>query len=93
LRDVAVRDTIIRDSASLPAPLRTMLNGLQIGQLTAPETTAQGVELFALCAREETKAETPRAHEAKQKIFSKRFEAQSKRYLKQIRRSAMIEYK
>jgi peptidyl-prolyl cis-trans isomerase SurA len=93
IRDVAVRDQIIRDSASLPAPMRTMLNGLEVGQLTSPEATQQGIELFALCGREETRAETPRSHEARQDIYNKRFDAQSKRYLEQLRRSSMIEYK
>ena len=93
MRDVAVRDMIIRDSATLPEQMRTMLNNLEIGRLTSPEAAAQGVEVFALCGKEETRAETPRKHEARQEIFSKRYEARSKRYLQQVRRSAMIEYK
>jgi peptidyl-prolyl cis-trans isomerase SurA len=93
LRDVAVRDEIVRSSASLPAPLRTMLNNLEIGKLTTPETTAQGVEVFALCGKEVTRAETPRRQEARQEIFAKRYEAQSKQYLERVRRSMMIQYK
>jgi peptidyl-prolyl cis-trans isomerase SurA len=93
IRDVAVRDSIIRDSANLPEAMRTMLNSLEIGKLTAPEPTAQGIEMFALCGKEETKAETPRQHEARQEIFTKRYEEQSKRYLEDVRRSAMVEYK
>ena len=93
LRDVAIRDTIVRNSASFPEQIRKMLNGLEIGKLTPPETTAQGIEVFALCGREVTRAETPRKQEARQEIYSKRFEEQSKRYLERIRRAAMIEYK
>lgn len=93
LRDVAVRDPITRSSASLPEQLRVMLNNLEIGKLTTPETTAQGVEVFALCGKEVTRAETPRKQEARQEIYAKRFEEQSKRYLERVRRSAMIEYK
>lgn len=93
LRDVAVRDPIIRISASLPPPLRTMLDSLEIGKLTTPDISAQGIEVFALCGKEVTRAETPRRHEARQEIFAKRYEAQSKQYLQRVRRSAMIEYK
>jgi peptidyl-prolyl cis-trans isomerase SurA len=93
LKDVAVRDPIIRDSATLPAPLRTMLDGMEIGKLTTPETTTQGIEVFALCRKEATRADTPRQQEARQEIYAKRYDAQSKRYLAQVRRSAMIEYK
>jgi peptidyl-prolyl cis-trans isomerase SurA len=93
LRDVAVRNTVFRNSAVLPAQARTMLNNLEIGKLTAPETTAQGIEVFALCGKEETRAETPRKQETRQEIYAKRYEAQSKRYLERVRRSSMIEYK
>lgn len=93
LHDVAVRDQIIRSSATLPVPLRTMLDSLEVGKLTAPDATAQGIEVFALCGREVTRAETPRRHEARQEIFNKRYEAQSKQYLQRLRRQAMIEYK
>jgi peptidyl-prolyl cis-trans isomerase SurA len=94
LRDVAVRDPIVRNSADLPAPLRTMLNTLEIGRLTTPETTPQGIELFALCARRETQqGDTPLKRAAREQLFSKRFEEHSKRYLEQIRRRAMIEYR
>lgn len=93
LRDVAVRDIIIRNSATLPAPMRTMLNGVEIGKLTTPEQTAQGIEVFAVCGKEVTRSDTPRKQEARQEIYAKRYEAQSKRYLQKIRRGAMIEYK
>jgi peptidyl-prolyl cis-trans isomerase SurA len=93
LRDVAVRNTVFRNSAVLPPQARTMLNNLEIGKLTAPETTAQGIEVFALCGKEETRAETPRKQETRQEIYAKRYEAQSKRYLERVRRSSMIEYK
>jgi len=93
MHDVAVRDTVIRNSASLPGPLRTMLNSLEIGKLTTPERTAQGIEVFALCGKEETRAETPRKQETRQEIYAKRYNAQSERYLERVRRSSMIEYK
>jgi peptidyl-prolyl cis-trans isomerase SurA len=93
LRDVAVRGQIFRNSADVPATFRTVLNDLPIGKLTTPEITPQGVEVFALCARKETKATTPLREEVKQEMFTKRYDAQSKRYLEEIRRSAMIEYK
>jgi peptidyl-prolyl cis-trans isomerase SurA len=93
LRDVAVRDAITRNSSSLPEEMRKRLNSVEIGKLTTPEQTAQGIEAFAVCGREVTRADTPRKQEARQEIFQKRYEAQSKRYLQQIRRSAMIEYK
>ncbi len=93
LRDVAVRDPVKRTSADLPPALRDVLNNTPIGKLTKPEVTAQGVEVFALCERTENKIDTPQKRGVRQEIFTTRFEAQSKRYLKEVRRSSMIEFK
>jgi peptidyl-prolyl cis-trans isomerase SurA len=93
LRDVAVREPITRNSADLTPQLRDLLGNMQIGRLTAPEVTAQGLQMFAVCAKKETTSESPLKHEVREQIFSKRYESESKRYLDEIRKSAMIEYK
>jgi peptidyl-prolyl cis-trans isomerase SurA len=61
--------------------------------LTAPEVTAQGLQMFAVCAKKETTTESPLKHEVREQIFTKRFESESKKFLDEIRKSAMIEYK
>jgi peptidyl-prolyl cis-trans isomerase SurA len=49
--------------------------------------------MFALCAKKETKIDTPGKKEMRDEITQQRFGAQAKRYLAEIRREAMIEYK
>jgi len=93
LRDVAVRAPIVRNSADLAPPLRSVLDGMQVGRLTNPEQTPQGIQVFALCAKTETKADTPGKREVREEIFAQRFQTQSNQYLKQLRASAMIEYR
>ncbi len=93
LRDVAVRAKVIRASADLPPPIRTALEGMEIGRLTPPEITKHGVELFALCEKVQTRADSPQKKEARDKVFAERFEEQAKRYLVEIRRNALVEYK
>jgi peptidyl-prolyl cis-trans isomerase SurA len=93
LPDVAVREPITRSSADLAAPLRELLGNMEIGRLTTPDVTAQGLQMFALCGKKETKTDSPIKHELRDKIFSDRFEAESKRYMDEVRKSAMIEYK
>lgn len=93
LRDVAVREPITRNSADLTPQLRDLLGNMQIGRLTAPESTAQGLQMFAVCGKKETTAESPLKHEVREQIFAKRYEAESKKYMDEIRKSAMIEYK
>ena len=93
LRDVAVRDVIVKSSSDLPPVLRDVLDKTEIGHLTAPEVTPQGVELFALCERKETKEDTPEKRQAREKIFNEKFLAKAKQYLRELRKQAMIERK
>jgi peptidyl-prolyl cis-trans isomerase SurA len=93
LRDVAIREPITKNSSDLAPALREILDKTEIGHLTAPEITAQGVELFALCEKKETKNETPEKREAREKLFTDTFQAKAKNYLRELRRQAMIERK
>jgi peptidyl-prolyl cis-trans isomerase SurA len=94
LRDVAVRDQIIRSSADVPPDLRKGLDSVTVGQLTAPEITKLGVEMFAICAKDASKADnSPGKRKARETLFAEKFEQQSKRYLQDLRRAALIEYK
>jgi peptidyl-prolyl cis-trans isomerase SurA len=93
LRDVAVRDPVRRSSADLPENLRQILNNTPVGKLTKPEVSSQGVAVFAVCDKQENKSDTQRSRSAQQELFNARFETQSKRYLSELRRSAMIEKK
>jgi peptidyl-prolyl cis-trans isomerase SurA len=93
LRDVAVRDQVSKFSADLPQQLRGILDGTPLGHLTPPETTAEGVQMFAVCAKKETKTETPGMHEIRDQMFQQKFGVKAKHYLEDLRRAAMIEYK
>jgi peptidyl-prolyl cis-trans isomerase SurA len=93
LRDVAIREPITKNSSELVPALRQILDKTEVGHLTPPETTAQGIETFALCEKKETKSETPEKRQARDKIFSEQFQAKAKNYLRELRRQAMIERK
>lgn len=93
LRDVAVREPITRNSAELPEPFRDLLAKLEVGRLSSPDVTAQGLQMFALCDKKESTADSPAKREIREKLFTSRYEAEAKKFLDEIRRSAMIEYK
>jgi peptidyl-prolyl cis-trans isomerase SurA len=94
LKDVAVRDQIVRSSADVPPDLRKGLDSVPVGQLTAPEITKLGIEMFAVCAKDASKADnSPGKKQARETLFNQKFEQQSKRYLQDLRRAALIEYK
>jgi peptidyl-prolyl cis-trans isomerase SurA len=93
LKDVAVREPIVRSSADLSPQLREVLDALAVGKLSTPETTQQGIEMFALCGKKQTKADAPGLKELKDEMYSEQFQAHAKRFLKELRSTAMIEYK
>jgi peptidyl-prolyl cis-trans isomerase SurA len=93
LRDVVIRDSITKNSSDLAPALREILAKTELGHLTPLETTEQGVQIFAVCEKKETKSETPEKRAALEKIMADRFEIRSKAYLKDLRRQAMIERK
>jgi peptidyl-prolyl cis-trans isomerase SurA len=94
LRDVAVREQVVRSSADIPPELRKVLDGIEVGRLTPPEVTKFGIEMFAICAKKESAADnTPGRRRARESVMAKRYEQRSKEYLQQLRRGAMLEYK
>lgn len=93
LRDVAVREPVARSSADLPKQLQDLLASMEVGRLTTPDVTAQGLQMFALCEKKQASTESPLKKELRDKLYSSRYEAESKKFLEEIRKSAMIEYK
>ncbi|MEA2837844.1 MAG: peptidyl-prolyl cis-trans isomerase SurA [Bradyrhizobium sp.] len=93
MQNAAIRDTVIKTSADIPAVLRDVLDKTPIGHLTAPEVTKQGVEMVALCGRKPTTVDTPKKREMREKMFVEKFEKKQKAYLEEVRKAAMIEYR
>ncbi|MFY9699616.1 MAG: SurA N-terminal domain-containing protein [Rhodoplanes sp.] len=93
LPDVLVLDPVTRNSADLPPALQEILERTGVGRLTNPETTDRGIQVFAVCDKRETKVDTPAMRKTRSEMFSKQFEAKSKRYLSELRRQALIEMK
>jgi peptidyl-prolyl cis-trans isomerase SurA len=93
LREVAVRDPVTKFSSDLVPALRDIIDKTDIGHLTPPEQTTEGIQMFALCSKKESKSDSPGRKETRDEIFQQKFGVQAKRYLAELRRAAMIEYK
>ncbi len=92
LPNAAIRESVSKTSADIPAVLREVLDNTPIGHLTPPEVTKQGVEMVVLCEKKPTTVDTPKKKEIREKMFSEKYEAKSKSYLQEVRKSSMIEY-
>lgn len=93
IHDVAVRDLVVRSTADMNADTRKIIESVPLGQTTAPEVSKLGVEMFAICAKNDSKADTAAKKQVREAEFAKRYEQQSKRYLAEIRKTALIEYR
>jgi len=93
MQNAAIRETVTKTSADIPAVLREVLDKTPVGHLTPPEVTKQGVEMVALCARKPTTVDTPKKKEIRDKMYAEKYETKSKSYLQEVRKAAMIEYR
>jgi peptidyl-prolyl cis-trans isomerase SurA len=94
LRDVAVRGSSTKSSADLQPALREMLEKTEVGKLTPPEVTREGIEVYAVCRREPSSAEnSPDKRKIREELVSEQFQTKSKRLLKELRSQAMIEHR
>lgn len=94
LRDVAVRVPVVKNSGDLAPALREILDKTELGKLTPPEVTQQGVEVYAVCAKKAASIENATGKkEARDKLFSEQFDSHSKKLIKELRSQAMIEYR
>jgi peptidyl-prolyl cis-trans isomerase SurA len=91
---VAVRQPVVKSSADLAPALRTVLEKTEVGKLTSPELTLQGIEVFALCGKRQSDADNvPANKEMREEMYKEQFESLSRAYLKELRGQAMIEYR
>jgi peptidyl-prolyl cis-trans isomerase SurA len=94
LPDVVVREPITRASADVAQQQREILNNTPIGHLTPPDITPQGVEVFAVCGKTPAAgADSPARRQVRDEMFNERYQALSKKFLKELRSQALIEYK
>jgi peptidyl-prolyl cis-trans isomerase SurA len=89
---VVSRDNI--EMRALPAPLQTTLINLQVGQTTQPFGAAnEGVSVLVLCGRDlPQSASTANSEQIEQRLLEDKVNKRAQRYLRDLRRDAVIEY-
>ncbi|HXF89095.1 MAG TPA: peptidylprolyl isomerase [Xanthobacteraceae bacterium] len=94
LSGVVVRPQVVRSSADLPPQLREILERTEVGRLTPPETTPEGISTYALCSKKpSSKDNTVGKREVREEIYAKQFQASAKKFIEELRRQAYIQYK
>ncbi|RYC33003.1 hypothetical protein D3273_06000 [Lichenibacterium minor] len=89
LPDVAVKEPMSRTSESFSPALRKVLAETQKGMLTVPDRTTNGIEMIAVCDKND--GDTSTLHEQVQKdIISEKLVGVSAQMYKDLRKTAVI---
>jgi len=79
--------------SSIPEPTRSLLLSAKDGDMLPPTTAAQGIEVYAVCGRRPIKVDEKEREKAEGELAMKEFEIVAKRYLRDLRQDAHIEYR
>lgn len=82
-----------RKSSTLPEPTRTLLLNASDGEMLPPSVGDGAVELYVVCGRDSVKTDADKRTQAEGELKQKEFEVMAKRYLKDLREDAHIEYR
>lgn len=77
----------------MPLDLREIVQNAMPGQLSEPHPFGNGLRILMTCSRVEAKVELPTRATMRQDIGSRRLELQAKRYLRDLRRAAFIDFR
>jgi peptidyl-prolyl cis-trans isomerase SurA len=93
IREVVVKDPIVRLSTDLGVQYKQLLDKTPDGKMTPPEVIATGIEVVAVCSRKEVVADVSSRREFKEELLSKRLAEQEKVLLDYFRKQSIIEYR
>jgi peptidyl-prolyl cis-trans isomerase SurA len=79
--------------SSIAEPTRSLLLSARDGDILPPATTEHGVEVFAVCGRRAVGVDDKQREKAEGELAQKEFEIVAKRYLRDLRQDAHIEYR
>ena len=78
----------------LPAALQEMMLPLQVGQATRPfGSIEEGVRTLVICGRDESDPSAPTFDQVMNQMTEERVNTRSRRYLRDLRRDAVIEFR
>ncbi len=80
-----------RQMRAFPAPARPALLALKPNQWGTPQRTPEGIELIVLCERKMVERQLPSRDDIEEQLFNQELAMMSRRYLRDLRRNAVVE--
>jgi peptidyl-prolyl cis-trans isomerase SurA len=93
LNGVVVKPPVRRDDSQLQDNTAAALASMQVGETTAPERTADGFQVLAICAKNAISGAAASNEELRSELANERGQLLARRYLRDLRADAVIEYR
>lgn len=90
---VVVRPTVRREESQVTGELRDAILALPVGGITEPQRIPEGFQLVALCEKNAIAGQTQATEAVREEISSERGKLLARRYLRDLRSDAVIEYR
>jgi peptidyl-prolyl cis-trans isomerase SurA len=81
------------DASKIPPQLKQFLDKAGPGRLVGPALQPSGVQLIALCGRQNVSPPKPSRQMVEAMLENKKYESYEQRYMRDLRRTAYIDYK
>jgi peptidyl-prolyl cis-trans isomerase SurA len=81
------------DASKIPPQLKQLLDKAGPGKLVGPALQGAGVQLIALCGRQNIAPQKPTRQAVASMLENKKFDGYEQRYMRDLRRTAFIDYK
>lgn len=91
--EVVVKSLGIRLLPELPPNIQSVLEGVDEGQLSKPIATGNGYEAFAVCKKRTVESDAAARNKVEVDLRNREGEMLARRFLRELRRDAIIDYR
>lgn len=92
-RKASIRAIGRRSASQLPQPTRAVLMAADEGQATPATITSAGIEMYIVCAKRLVVRNDEQRNKVRSKLMSEEYDILARRYLRDLRQDAYVEYR
>lgn len=89
----SVRNLGSKSASDMAQPARTLLMNAKVGQMTPPNVTGDGIELYAVCGKKAAGGDDGPGKDAAAQKIQNEFQIRAKKLMRDFRQEAFIEYR
>lgn len=93
IKGVVVKPTVRREQHELSGAIKEEIAALEVGGITTPQRVEDGVQMIAVCEKRLISGQSQASDEVRSELTSKRGQMLARRYLRDLRSDAVIEYR